>query len=69
MFDSFLNNCRYLIHINKYIGTKLALKYLKQNNPQGGTIINTASVAAIYPMFSYGGYGAAKAGVCIFILI
>lgn len=44
-------------------GTKLALKYLRQNSPQGGFIINTASVAAVYPMFTYGVYGAAKAGV------
>ncbi len=38
---------------------------MKQNNPQGGLIINTASVAAVYPMFTYGVYGAAKAGVRI----
>ncbi|RIA85739.1 hypothetical protein C1645_808124 [Glomus cerebriforme] len=44
-------------------GTKLAFQYLKQNNPQGGVIINTASIAAIHPMFSHGAYSASKAGV------
>ncbi|RGB33840.1 hypothetical protein C1646_703502 [Rhizophagus diaphanus] len=44
-------------------GTKLAFQYLKQNNPQGGIIINTASITAIHPVFTFGVYCATKSGV------
>ena len=49
--------------ISFIVGTKLAFRYFKQNNPQGGIIINTASITAVYPVFTYGIYNAAKAGV------
>ncbi|CAB4385438.1 unnamed protein product [Rhizophagus irregularis] len=43
-----------------------AFQYLKQNNPQGGIIINTASITAIYLVFTFGVYSATKAGVTSF---
>ncbi|CAG8650590.1 17716_t:CDS:2 [Funneliformis caledonium] len=44
-------------------GTKLAFQYMKQNDPQGGVVINTSSVAAFHPTFNVAVYAAAKAGV------
>ncbi|POG67137.1 hypothetical protein GLOIN_2v1779794 [Rhizophagus irregularis DAOM 181602=DAOM 197198] len=42
------------------------IDYLKQNNPQGGiSIINTASITAIRPVFTFGVYSATKAGYLI----
>ncbi|PKK58071.1 hypothetical protein RhiirC2_796909 [Rhizophagus irregularis] len=41
------------------------IDYLKQNNPQGGIIINTASITAIRPVFTFGVYSATKAGYLI----
>ncbi|PKK64081.1 hypothetical protein RhiirC2_854568 [Rhizophagus irregularis] len=57
-------------HFNKLIEINLignfAFQYLKQNNPQGGIIINTASITAIYLVFTFGVYSATKAGVTSF---
>uniref|UniRef100_U9SUY1 Uncharacterized protein n=1 Tax=Rhizophagus irregularis (strain DAOM 181602 / DAOM 197198 / MUCL 43194) TaxID=747089 RepID=U9SUY1_RHIID len=52
-------------HFRKLIEINL-IGYLKQNNPQGGiSIINTASITAIRPVFTFGVYSATKAGYLI----
>ena len=44
-------------------GTQLAIHFMRKNRTPGGSIIATASIAAVHPHASYPEYDGAKAAV------
>jgi NAD(P)-dependent dehydrogenase (short-subunit alcohol dehydrogenase family) len=48
-------------------GTQLAIHFMRKNATPGGTIVCTASVAALYPHETYPEYDGAKAAVLSFV--
>lgn len=48
-------------------GTQLAIHFMRKNKQPGGTIVATASIAAVHPHPSYPEYNGAKAAVLNFV--
>lgn len=46
-------------------GTQLAIHFMRKNRTPGGSIVATASIAAVHPHESYPEYDGAKAAVCV----
>lgn len=44
-------------------GTRLSVHFMRHNSPPGGSIVATASIAAVHPHESYPEYNGAKAAV------
>jgi NAD(P)-dependent dehydrogenase (short-subunit alcohol dehydrogenase family) len=48
-------------------GTQLAIHFMRQNQPPGGVVVATASIAAVHPHPAWAEYNGAKAAVLNFI--
>ena len=49
-------------------GTQLAIHFMRQNEPAGGSVVTTASIVGVHPFASLPEYCGAKAAVCSSLL-
>lgn len=64
-----LEGWRHLMSINLdgvFLGTKHAIRAMKKNNPQGGSIINMSSIEGLVGDPNLGAYNASKGGVRLY---
>ncbi len=67
--DETLEHWRWLLSINLdgvFLGTKHALRVMKDKKPAGGSIINLSSIAGIVGIPDLGAYSTSKGGVRLF---